>query len=482
MSISFAQGYGIAEYPSIPATPETLYAVGSCTKSFTAAALALLIDDSANTTNPLGWTTPISSLVRDDFVLPDDYATIHTTLEDALSHRTGMPRHDISNAGTNQSVEAVVRLLRYLPMTAPLRQKFQYSNILYVTISHVIETLTSTPLGKVLHARIFEPLRMSSTFFGFSAAMRAIKSDPRMHLARGYNYVPSRKSYDPVAYDESPNNSGDGAIISSVLDFALYLRMYLDKSPPLSASAHLSLRTPRSFLDPVERFPNLGPISYGLGWMISSYRGQTLIGHNGAVPGFGALMFYMPWRQWGVAMMGNTFESTNYAQQILLYALLDELLETPQIERIDWKQEIEKTIDQKETDLRSYRERLYPNVPDPPLKRTLYLEAYTGIYQDKGYGAINVTLNLDPSKGPTHERMSTGKLYGQLMDRSDLIPKVHFEHVSGEFFIAVVTGDTHPLAAWKLEYRLNETGNVAALGIALESAMGEGKIWFEKVA
>lgn len=73
----------------------------------------------------LDWTTPIASLIPDDFVLMDDaWATAHITLEDALSHRTGLPRHDKSTSHWVDGEDGdrrvatprdVVRSLRYLP-------------------------------------------------------------------------------------------------------------------------------------------------------------------------------------------------------------------------------------------------------------------------------------------------------------------------------------------------------------------------------
>jgi CubicO group peptidase (beta-lactamase class C family) len=78
----------------------------------------------------LQWNTPISSIIRDDFVMEDDYATHHVTIEDALSHRTGLPRHDMSYGGTydgrDGTIRDIVRSIRWLPMTEELRSKFQY--------------------------------------------------------------------------------------------------------------------------------------------------------------------------------------------------------------------------------------------------------------------------------------------------------------------------------------------------------------------
>ena len=109
-------------------TPSTLFYAGSTTKAFTAAALSLLIDNSSQYAN-IQWDSPISQLIREDFVLENEYATSHVTLEDALSHRTGMPRHDMSYGGHYDGHPAgprdLVRSLRWLPLTAEPRTRFQ---------------------------------------------------------------------------------------------------------------------------------------------------------------------------------------------------------------------------------------------------------------------------------------------------------------------------------------------------------------------
>ncbi|WDK21193.1 penicillin-binding [Colletotrichum graminicola] len=100
---TWAKGYGYAVLNSTPMTPHTLFYTGSTTKSFTTAGLSLLIDNAtANSSvySGLTWKTPVSSIFRDDFVLSDDWATAHITVEDALSHRTGYPRHDLASAKT----------------------------------------------------------------------------------------------------------------------------------------------------------------------------------------------------------------------------------------------------------------------------------------------------------------------------------------------------------------------------------------------
>jgi len=121
--------------------------------------MSLLCDDDSKYPN-VKWTTPVSTLIRDDFVLEDEYATNHATIEDVLSHRTGFPRHDFSYGGTHeakmQTLKDVVRSLRHFPMTTELRSKYQYCNMVFATAAYIIETLEGVSFGDFLKERIWE--------------------------------------------------------------------------------------------------------------------------------------------------------------------------------------------------------------------------------------------------------------------------------------------------------------------------------------
>lgn len=92
---TFSKGYGHATLsPQTPVTPHTLFYTASTTKSFTAAAAAKLVESDEPAYSHISWHTKLSDLIPEDFVLQDKYTQDHITLEDALSHRTGMPRHD----------------------------------------------------------------------------------------------------------------------------------------------------------------------------------------------------------------------------------------------------------------------------------------------------------------------------------------------------------------------------------------------------
>lgn len=453
--------------------------------------MALLIDDDANSSHPMNWLTPVSSIIRDDFVLPDEYATTHVTLEDALSHRTGMPGHDASYGGPNWTVKDVARSLRHLPMTAEIRQKWQYCNMMYMTMSHVIETLTGHWLGDLLYERIWKPLSMTRTYFSLRQAQAAVDTGAAS-LAQGYIWNNLTKEYLPVKPIDMAGVSGAGAVISNVLDYAKWLRFLMDKAPPLSETGHDALRRPRI---PIENPPSpdiTGVGAYALGWELMNYHGEPLIMHDGGLPGFGATVGYLPRKRWGFAMMANTAGTSNVVQAVLVNRLLGDKLGIPDKERESTPSWYEDMLKQRAERLHNPRKYLYPNAPSGkdviPLARSS--KAYTGLYNHPGYQNLTITLEDETEHGsPAHSMRTTQSLH---IKATRTLPSVlDFQHVSGEYFILFGHMDIHdgevdmndPLQidTFKAEFRLGEDGEVCAFGAALEAEMGEEKIWFKKI-
>lgn len=181
----------MAVLPDRPATADTLYMTGSTTKAFTAAAAAQLVHAEEKDEPTLEWTSRIRDLIPADFALEDDHATAHTTIEDALSHRTGLPRHDSIEGQANDSVAALVRRMRHLPMTAEPRTTWQYCNLMYAVMTDVLETLHGRDLENILAEEFWKPLGMRSTTFT-NPLDEAYDGphDARDRLARGYYWSP----------------------------------------------------------------------------------------------------------------------------------------------------------------------------------------------------------------------------------------------------------------------------------------------------
>lgn len=247
----------------------------STTKAFIAAALSLIVDDDENFPH-VKWQTPVTQIIPHDFVLEDDYSTLRLNLEDAATHRTGMPRHDFSILGGNQTIRDVVRSMRYLPLTEPLRTTFQYCNLMYVMLSHVIESLVGRWTGAFLAERIWHPLNMTSTYFSLSDAQKSGKP-----LAQSYYWRTGSESFEAVEPLDETSTEGAGGAISSVDDYSKWIRMMIDRTRPVSGRGHQDLVTPRILQGKLFD----GYVFYGYGWEIETYRGYEIITHNGVETG-----------------------------------------------------------------------------------------------------------------------------------------------------------------------------------------------------
>ena len=293
-----------------------------------------------------------------------------------------MPRHDLSLEVSRDTVRDVVRKFRHLPMTAEPRAKWQYCNMMYITLSHFIETNTGNWLGKILRERIWAPLAMDSTFFSLSDAQAATYTG-KASIARGYLWLNRTREYHSVSYMDSDSVSGAGAIISNVLDYAMWLRCMMTRAAPLSPTAHDSLQFPRINLPPFpfEHMGYRGPYGYALGWLTSNYRGEVMIWHNGRLDGFATMMAYLPQRQWGFAIMTNSGPGGTVAHQILSHRLLDDLLGTPDSERMSWSDANERSFERETEALKNPARHLYPDAPlgEKAIPLTLPLNHYSGV-------------------------------------------------------------------------------------------------------
>lgn len=312
-------------------TPHTLFWAGSTTKSHTAAALSLLVDNSSDYSS-VGWTTPMSQLLREDFVLSDDWATAHVTVEDALSHRTGYPRHDLSiGAG---GTRGVVRSLRHLPMSAEPRTTFQYNNLMWAAAGYLVSALSGSGLGEFFHRHLWGPMGMEKTFLG---DWDPLFGSSGLELADGYWWVNSTGSYvrQPPGFTSVAvrADEGGGAVVSNVLDYAKYLRVMMAEAGPVSKAGHRELKNPRSFHD-FHQDMFVGPVTYGLGWMSGVFEGHQVFYHTGTVTPFVTFMVMVPSKSYGLVVMANSY---SHVRELVTYRILYDLFGVEESRRRDFE-------------------------------------------------------------------------------------------------------------------------------------------------
>ncbi|KAF2213811.1 hypothetical protein CERZMDRAFT_38179, partial [Cercospora zeae-maydis SCOH1-5] len=319
-----SKGYGYARLPDVRAAPDTLWFTGSTTKAFVATAAGMVVRN--DSVPDFKWSSRLHDLLPGDFVLSEEYQTLHTTLEDALSHRSGLPRHDASYGWGNETPIDIVRRLRYLPITREPRTRFQYCNIMYTTVGALLERHTGLKLEEVLRNWIWKPLGMASTTFSVQEAIGSGE------LAVGYHWDEDGETYVPEPYYDLLPIAGAGATISSVNDYSLWIKALLRSvkkldhdAGPLTSELVQALWTPRSFTDLVvsgDPGHAASLINYALGWMVFKIDKYTVIAHSGGLPGFGTQLFLVPELDFGFTCMGNNVVQVSPVGATLFKSLL----------------------------------------------------------------------------------------------------------------------------------------------------------------
>ncbi|KAH8651309.1 beta-lactamase/transpeptidase-like protein [Xylariales sp. PMI_506] len=472
------QGYGYASLPSTPVTPHTLFYTGSTTKSFTAAAISLLIDNSSEYQS-IKWTTPVSQLLPGEFVLGDEWATDHVSIEDILSHRTGHPGY---NLVFPEDLPDLAHRLRYLPMTEEPRVKFQYNNLMFGVAGYIVEKLSNTSLGIFFHRYLWEPMGLNETFLGmYDPAFQ----ETDLIFADEYYYDNATNEYVRIDHLHYMADEGAGSIISNVLDYAKYLRIMMNESGPISKAGHRELRSSRMFYSQGAP-PYVGPLSYTLGWMSGIFQDEQVWMHSGQVNQFTSWMLMVPSRKIGITVMTN---SNSKSMTLVLYRILYELFNVKEQDRFDFTAKFKKDEEKEVRQIATCSERLYPNLPSPALPPTVPRANHTGTFHNPGYGSFEIVFSCPDgatdNSGPSDVEEGSYRLLGRKADgeqwNGNLI--LELEHKSSEYWLAWVRiwGKSTPDGCLEAQFRVNAQGVVTHFGFNARVDEDAPLTWFERV-
>ncbi len=318
--IVFTGGFGlrdVAEGKEV--TSNTIFAVGSTTKSFTAVAIGMLVDEGV-----VKLDQPVIAYLP-DFALRDQHATAATTVRDLLAHRTGYRRHDAVWYRSDVGRDELISRLRFLQPAADLRERFYYNNLMYMVAGRVVGRLTGGTWEQFVQRRIFEPLEMARTSFGtppFSS------TDVAMPYRTGVDgELLSAVPYDGWAIGPA------FSVCSTANDMARWLQLFLGMGE-LDGRRLIAEDTMREMLSPQMAVSNLGtrdmPITtYGLGWFVQTYRGRLMAWHSGTIDGYYALMAVLPLDGLGVAILTN--RANHPMPEIVSRWVFDRFLGLPEI-------------------------------------------------------------------------------------------------------------------------------------------------------
>lgn len=383
--VVLAKGYGIRELGKPEVVDEnTLFAIASNSKAFTAVALATLVDQ-----GKLTFDTPVRQVLP-WFQLYAPYVSEDARVRDLLSHRIGLRTFggDLLWYGTTYSSEDVARRTRFLKQAAPYRSSYGYSNVMFVTAGQMIPALTGRSWTDYVASTILAPLGMTRTVTSIDSLSH------RGDVATPHAYW--RGNLQPFPWRSWNSVQAAGGIISSAADMAKWLRLLAGRGAiggdTLVRPATLrALWTPQvSFgtgIDPKLQIQTTHLRGYGMGFNLADYRGRFVASHGGAADGMFSQLAVVPEEGLGVVVLTN---STTALSVALVNRVLDEYLSPPGAVVRDWSAEqLPGWKKGEEQELQRRQEYVKaPASPRPPQP----LAAYAGTYGGDLYGDATVAV------------------------------------------------------------------------------------------
>jgi CubicO group peptidase (beta-lactamase class C family) len=380
------KGYGVRTLgkPDV-VTPDTLFGIASNTKAFTAAALAMLVDEGR-----IRWDDPVIKHLP-AFQMYDPYVTRELTVRDTLVHRSGLglgagdlmfwPRTDLSR-------DDVVRRLRFIKPATSFRSRYAYDNILYLVAGQIVAAASGKSWDDFVTERIFRPL-------GMDRSNTSVRLNPKGgDVATPHAPLDGRPV--PVAASEFDNNAPCGGINSSVADMAKWIIAQLNggeaggkrlfsaaqgremwSAQTVMPAGAPSAGTPAAMLAVRPNFT-----AYGLGWVVSDYRGRKVVSHTGGLAGYVSRVTLVPELKLGMVILTN--QEARGAYMSATYTILDHYLKAAPVEWVPLfkdatrKQEAEAAA----TVAKASAKR------NPDSRPSLPLSGYAGRYRDDWYGDI----------------------------------------------------------------------------------------------
>lgn len=285
------RSYGLANIETGKAAgPDTVYAVGSITKSMTAIVVMKLVESGA-----VSLDDQIGAHIEG---LPKRWRKL--TIRQLLSNTSGIP-DDLDNPCRYQgpptapgfpaySVRDALAEVACLPLASPPGEKFLYANHNYLLLGLLVEARTGDTFAAVLREMIFDPLGMTRTT---TLDYRAVVID----RADGYEWVDGEyRNSEPM---DAAVEFSAGNVLAPIGEMAVFVLAMGDRKLLADESWRMLWTAPEELSS---------PSPYGLGFGLTPFEGRMRIGHNGSAVGFSSSFSYFPDERAGVVVLANGYQ------------------------------------------------------------------------------------------------------------------------------------------------------------------------------
>jgi CubicO group peptidase (beta-lactamase class C family) len=400
----FARGYGVRNTGEPGAVDaDTVFAIGSNTKAFTTAALAILVDE-----GKLKWDDRVIDHLP-DFRMWDPYVTREFTIRDLLTHRSGLGL----GAGdmmfvtpTDFTRRDLTHALRYLKPASSFRSRFAYDNVLYGVAGDVVQAVSGQSWEDFVTQRIFAPLHMSG------CAVSRERLPKTVHTAAPH--LSEDGAVHAITPLEVTSVAPAGSIYCNVSGMATWVATQLGHGKAPDGTRLFSEAQAEEMWTPQTILPVAGPraahtrthfAAYGLGWQLEDVDGYKRVSHNGGLPGMVTHVGMMPELNVGVIVL------TNQQEGAALEAISMQLLEAyAGVPKRDW---VSLAAESKQARAERIRNADAQNAPASnavPWKPA-DLDAYVGTFADPWRGTATISRDADALRLTfSHTQALSGRL------------------------------------------------------------------------
>lgn len=445
--IIYAKGFGYKDYETkAPVTVNTQFAIGSCTKAFTAAILGILKQN-----GKIDFDNPLHDYLP-EIKFSDDNLTYHVTLRDMMTHRTGIPRYDFSwYLWPSENEDSLIKRIQYFKPTYPLRAQWQYNNWMYFLQGVVGEKITGASWHKNLQELILNPLGMTHT--------NSTKKDHESYGDNAVGYTVKRDSIiERMDFYNIAAMAPAGSINSTVMDMSKWISVWLNQGkydgkeilPPSYIDQAKSSQMVIDGALPQKEEPGIYFSNYGYGWFLASYRGHYRAEHGGNIDGFSASVSFFPSDSIGIVVLVN--QNASSVPSVVRNILSDRVLKLPYK---DWQTTLKSANEKaKKAEADAKKEMVAGEKPETHPSHPL--RDYEGDYSNPGFGNISITLKKD-------------SLFAHTPSQELYLRHANYD-VFDLFGVDKKDGLDTTTAGPKVQFYLNEAGEIQGLRSQLEAS------------
>ena len=312
--VVYTKGYGVRDTKTNAAVDaNTLFAIGSVSKSFTSLGAMQLVD-----AGKLSLNTKVNAVLP-DLKFSDSSKGAQLTLQNILSHSSGLAQADDLwyFDKTVKTRADMLGTVAKIPFNEPIGKTWQYCNQNFVIAGAMLEKTTGKTWEEYTKQKIFAPLGMTRSVFEPSDAVK--DGNYAMGFQTGLNGA------DPMpAFDRFVIAGPAGSIISSAKEMANYTAFQLSNGfwngkQVVSKAALETMHSPQIEIDtPPSQTPGLAFPSYGLAWFSEEYRGLKIVEHGGNIDGFTAEVQLVPSKGLGLVILTNLNDANDFTKEVRL--------------------------------------------------------------------------------------------------------------------------------------------------------------------